>query len=102
MMQQRVDERVFFVAGGGMHDESGGLVDDEQRFVLEKKIERNLLRLRLSGPGFRPMDFDFVAGVRMMRGFDDLAVDANVAFLDEPLQRAARDGGKFFAQKLVE
>ena len=37
-----------------------------------------------------------------MRGFDDLAVDANVAFFDQSLQRAARDGGKFFAQKLVE
>ena len=30
MVEQGVDERVFLVAGGGMHDESGGFVDDEQ------------------------------------------------------------------------
>ena len=49
MMQQRVDERVFLVPGGGMHDESGGFVDDEQRFVLEQNIERDFFRLRLGG-----------------------------------------------------
>ncbi len=102
MMQQRVDERVFLVAGGGMHDESGGFVDDEQRFVLEQNIERNFFRLRLGGLGFRPMDFNFFAGVRMMRGLDGLAVDADVAFFDQALQRAARGGGKFFAEKFVE
>ena len=102
MMQQRVDERVFLVTGGGMHDEPGGFVDDEQRFVLEQNIERDFFRLRHGGLGFRPMDFNFFACARMMRGFDDFAVDADVAFLDEPLQRAARGGGKFFAQEFVE
>ena len=102
MMQQRVDERVFLVAGGGMHDQSGGFVEHEQRFVLEQNVERDFLRLRLGGPGFRPVDFNLFAGVRMMRGLDGLAVDADVAFFNQPLQRAARGGGKFFAQKFVE
>ena len=61
MMQQRVDERVFLVAGGGMHDQSGGLVQHQQRFVLEQNIQRNFLRLRLGGPGFRPVDFNLFA-----------------------------------------
>jgi len=30
VMEQSVDERVLLVAGGGMHDESGRFVDDEQ------------------------------------------------------------------------
>ena len=64
MMQQRVDERVFLVSGGGMHDQSGGLVQHQQRFVLEQNVERNFLRLRLGGPGFRPVDFDLFAGAR--------------------------------------
>ena len=102
MMQQRVDERVFLVAGGGMHDESGGLVDDEQRLVLEQNIERDFFRLCLGGPGFRPVNFNLFAGVRMMRGLDGLAVDADVAFFNQALQRAARGGGKFFAEKFVE
>ena len=60
MMQQRVDERVFLVSGGGMHDQPGGLVQNQQRFVLEKNVERDFLRLRLGGRGFRPVDFDLL------------------------------------------
>ena len=102
MVQQRVDERVFLVAGGGMHDESGGLVQHEQRLVLEQNVQRHFLRLRLGGPGVRPVDFNFLAGARRVRGFGGLAVDADVALLDEPLQRAARGGGEFCPQKNVQ
>jgi len=35
MVEQGVDERVLLVPGGGMHDDAGGLVQHEQRFVLE-------------------------------------------------------------------
>ena len=102
MVQQRVDERVFLVPGGGMHDDAGGFVDDEQRFVLEQNIERNFFRLCDGGSGFGPTDFNLLARVRMVRGLDDFAVDADVAFFNKPLQRTARGGGKFFAQKFVE
>src|SRR5208282_5628222 len=37
-----------------------------------------------------------------MRGLGGLAVDANAAFLDEALHRAARDGGEFCPQKNVK
>ena len=101
-MQQRVDERVFLVAGGGMHDESGRFVDDEQRFVLEQDFQRNFLGQRLGGFGFGKKDFNRVARARRVRGFGRLAVHADVALLDQPLHRAARDGGKAFAEKRVE
>ena len=91
VVQQRVDERVFLVSGGRMHDESGGLVQNQQRFVLEKNVERHFLRLRLCRPGFRPADFDLFAGARTVRGLDRLAVDADVALLDQPLQRNPRE-----------
>ena len=103
MMQQRVDERVFLVAGGGMHDQPGGLVQHEQRVVLEKNVERHVLRLRFGGAGFGPVDFDTTSPARgVWVGLTGAAVDADVAFLDQPLDRAARHGGKLAAQKGVE
>jgi len=102
MVQQSVDERVFLVPGGGMHDEAGGFVDDEQRFVLEQNIQRNVLRLRLGGAGFGKRNLNRVADARVVRGLGRLAIDANMALFDEALHRAARDGGEFFAQKNVQ
>ena len=102
MMQQGVDERVFLVPGGRMHDEAGGLVDDEQRFVLEQDIERYLLRLRLGRSRFGKGDFNRVAGARNMRSLGGLAVDPDVALFDEPLHGPARGGRKFFAQKNIQ
>ena len=102
MMQQGVDERVFLVSGGGMHDQSGGFVEHEQRLILKKNVERDFLRLGFGGSGLRPMDLNLFAGARMVRGFDRVAVDADMALFNQPLQRAARGGGKFFTQKRVE
>jgi len=34
VVQQRVRERALAVAGAGVHHEAGGLVDDDDRFVL--------------------------------------------------------------------
>ena len=102
-MQQRVDERVLLVAGGGMHDESGGLVDDEQGFVLEQNIERDFFPAapwRVWRPANGLQSFRPPRG--WLRGLDGFAVDADVAFFDQPLQRAARGGWKFFAQKFIE
>ena len=53
MMEQRIDERVFLVPGGGMNHQPGWLVQHEQRFVLKQNLERNVLRLRLGGSGCR-------------------------------------------------
>ena len=53
MRQQRVDERPLGIAGRRMHDHSGRLVDDDQMRILEADIERDRLRFRLGGFGFR-------------------------------------------------
>ena len=102
MVQQGVDERVLLVPGAGMHDDVRRLVEDEQVLVLEQNFQRDVLGLRGGGHGLRPVDFNLLAGVRMVRGLDGLAVDADVALFDEPPDGAARDGGKFFAQESVE
>ena len=44
MVEQSVDQRPFAVAGGGVDDQPGRLVDDEQMVVLEDDGQRNVLR----------------------------------------------------------
>ena len=98
VMEQGVDERVFLVSGGGMHDQPGGFVQHEQRLVLKKNGERDCLRLCFGGFCLRPMDFNLFAGARAVRGFGYVTIDADMALFNQPLQRAARGGRKFFAQ----
>ena len=69
MRQQRVDKRPLGIAGSRMHDHSGRLVDDDQVRVLEADIERDRLRLRLGGFGFRqPYGNDLRRGWRAAPG----------------------------------
>ena len=49
MVDQRVDQRAGPVAGAGMDDQPGRLVDDDQLGVLMKNVERDRLALRLGG-----------------------------------------------------
>ena len=102
MVKQRVDERVFLVAGRRMHHQPRRLVQHQQGLVLVQDVERYLLRLGFGGPGFRPVHFDLLAGARRVRGLDGAAVDPDVALLDQPLNRAARDRRELAAQVGVE
>ena len=47
MGDQRVHQGAGLVAGGGMHDEAFGLVDDDDVVVLIDDIERDIF----TGPG---------------------------------------------------
>ena len=44
--EQRVEQRAVRLAGAGMHDQAGGLVDDDERRILVHDLERHALRLR--------------------------------------------------------
>ena len=44
MMEERVYESAIGIAGGGMHDQTRRLVDDEKVVVLVENLERDLLR----------------------------------------------------------
>jgi hypothetical protein len=43
MMQERIDQRAFRAAGGGMHDHARGLVDHDQVVILMHHDKRDLL-----------------------------------------------------------
>ena len=102
MMQQRVNQRVFLVAGGGMDDESWRFVEDEQIVILEKNVQRNVFRLSGCGPGFGPDDFYDFSEPGVVCGFDPLPVDRNVAPLYEALDGATGDDGEMLAQVIIE
>ncbi len=56
------------VAGGGMHNEALGLVDDDDVLVLEHDIEGDILAFGLRRDGRRHVDCDRIAGSDMISG----------------------------------
>ncbi len=68
MVEERVDQCAVVVAGGRMDDEAGGLVDDDQRVVLEQDVERNVLRDGFGRLGRRLHEVEPVAGRDLLRG----------------------------------
>ena len=62
MMDQRVDQRAGPVAGAGMDDQPGRLVDDDDLGVLVENIERDRLALRLGSSRLGHGDGDALAG----------------------------------------
>ena len=61
MGDQGIDQRAVGIAGGGMHHQSGRLVDDDQVLVLVDHVQRNILALRHGAARLRHGD---VIGLR--------------------------------------
>ena len=104
MGDQRVDERAVGIAGAGMHDEPGRLVDDDDGVVLVDDVERNCLRLRgLALTGARHADFEAVARFdRVFHVFYGRRAERDAALSDQGLQAGAAQLGKAAAQEAVE
>jgi hypothetical protein len=66
MRQQSVDERAIDMPDGRMHDQTGRLGEDDQRFVLEEDVQRDRLRHEI-----RRRDGRHLHAVRLP-GLDDL------------------------------
>ena len=104
VMQQRVLQRAVAVAGARMHDEAGGLVEDEERVVLVDDRERD----RLCGHAGvrRGRHFDdghrFAAVQLVARGHHDRRADHDLAGLDPALEAIARMLRQQLRQRLVE
>jgi hypothetical protein len=69
MVDERVDQRAGRIAGAGMDDQAGGLVDDDQFGVLVQDRERNVFGLRLGGFRLRQFDGDLLAPRKPVLGF---------------------------------
>jgi hypothetical protein len=101
--EQAVHERARTVPARGMHDEPGGLVDDEQRVVLVHHLESDA-RIRHGVTRFGGQRFDLEHGsradqvTRAARG----AVDEDVSRFDPALELGARHARHEQHERLVE
>src|SRR5271169_3609345 len=91
MRDQRVDEGAVGVSRGGMDDEAGGLVDDEQICILKTNIERDRLSRRRRILSFREK-YDEILARPNPQGWVarcDSSVD-DMTLFDQPLEPGAR------------
>src|SRR6266542_2917590 len=102
VMEQGVDQGVFLVAGGRMHDDAGRLVEDQQVVVFVENVERDVFGLGIRRAGFGPVDGNRFARPRLMGGFDGSPVDLDVSLVNQPLNGAPRDGGEAGGKEFVE
>lgn len=89
VMKEGVDEGAVGVTRGGVDDEAGGLVDDEDVRVLVEDVEGDVLGGDLDGDSLRDGKEDGVARLEDGAGFGGLAIKRGVAGLDEVLEAGA-------------
>jgi hypothetical protein len=82
MMEKRVHQRMFFIPCSRMNDDPGGLVQHHQIIVFIQDVQRDILRLRISRPRFRPVNSDRLSCSWGMRGLNQLTVYLNVPFVN--------------------
>ncbi len=103
MGDQRIDQRAGRVAGGGMHDQSLRLVDDDDLVVLEHHLKRDGLGRDRGVLRRRQLQSDGVAGVDAVTGIADRgAADRDAAGQDQRLVARARQLGDAGGQHAVE
>jgi len=97
VVKEAVGKGAFAVSRARVDDESGGFVEDEEVFILEKNAQRHLLCGEGRGGGFLG-DFQNhgVPFAQNERGFGGIAVHERTAVADETLQAGT---GKIGAER---
>ena len=103
MGDEGVDQRAVRIAGGGVDDQAGRLVQHQQIGVLIEYRERQVLAERGCGFGCRGAKLVGGAGLHGFRDIGgDVAVASQQAFQDHALDAGARDGADALSQEFVE
>jgi hypothetical protein len=104
MMDQRVDQGAGPVAGAGMHDQSGRLVDDDQFGILVEDVERDVFAPGFSRFGLGQADRHRLTGLQLAAWITGgLSAKHDGALADQRLDAAAgKIGAEFLRQPLVE
>jgi len=102
--EQPIQKRSPPMAGRGMDDEAGRLVDHQKLLILEDDRQRNGLGAEGAALGGRhQVDFDALADADLSRRHSDYrAVQANMAGLDQRLKMTARELGGHRDDRLVQ
>src|SRR5580704_14278455 len=112
MEEERIDERPLIArvgfAGSGssgsrVDHHAGGLVDDGEVLILVADIEGDVFGCRVEGWRLRrAFDLDGFATVEFELGLGRLAVDADLAGINEELDARPRDVWECLGEVLVE
>ncbi len=90
-------------AGSGVDHHAGGFVDDGEVFVFEEDVEGDVFGEGVEGRGAGcAFDLDGLAAEEFLLGLGGVAVDADLAGLDEELDAGAGDVGDGVGEILVE
>ncbi len=103
MSDQRVDKRSGCVACRRMNDQSGRFIDDNQRIILIKNIERDRFRLRRGRLRLRHIDLKDFVGFDPVIGLDYFAsVSDHMSLLDKVARPGAAEILTLRRKELIE
>jgi hypothetical protein len=106
--EERVDEGasvagVVCGAGSGVDHHAGGFVDDGEVLVFVEDVEGDVFGDSVERGGLgSAFDLDGLAAVELLFGLGGVAVDADLACLDEELDAGPADVGECLGEVLVE
>ncbi len=102
MELQGARQRSPVVALAGMHDQAGGLVEDDDRVVLVNDIERNVLRGQRAIGQLGQLHRDDVIDSQFARSFDGDAVNQDRMLVDRPLKEGPTEIGEDAAEIVID
>jgi len=83
VIEEPVDQCARIIAGGGMNNQTGRLVDDEDRFILEEDRQGDGFRQRPHWRGRGYLEFDPVPGFKSCASFRDHGVEFYIPAVNE-------------------
>ena len=88
--EEAVDERAASMPRRWMHDQAGGLVDDEKMLVLVRDAKRHLLGLQVGSAPGGYLDLELLSSGEPMALRARSPVDENPALAEEPRRHGSR------------
>ena len=100
--EKPIDNGVLLGTGAGMHADAGWLVDDDDVFVFEEDRDVYGGDRGGVGSGIGEVNSDGLAFLQDGAGFNNLAVDADIASFDGFLDGGTGELGQFTYAKYVQ
>lgn len=102
VMEKGIDEGAVGISCGGVDDEAGGFVEDEDVFVLKKDIERDVLSDDGDGDDLRDDEGDLVSSFQGSAGLGRASVQGHMSVFDQVLEAGAGEIWKTGGEVLIE